>query len=608
MNFRLLIIVVFFSYCQQSFADRSDNIHYSSRKEYIKVIDNKSGYTSRVEYIGDFLSESSHVLPIVYSELEEISDILPMYFNSKGKFKKLKEYKKTNASVLTSSFYAGYRTYLIEYTDAGDRFALSYTMKCKELMRLCELKINDEIKTDSYFYEIEIPLNYRLILKFPDNDTTIKIDSVNYRTSRVYTITAKPKQKITVENKRSAYENFNYSDQFIRILALPIEHSTEPWRYFNFWYKDLVEKQTVLNNETLSYFDQLTKSIPTDSIAYYIFDYVKTKISYIDYENGLGAYQPRNPNDIFKNKQGDCKDMANLICQLLKHYGYDSYYALAPTLDYTFKGDFPSLSSYNHVICVVKGKSNWLYLDATESQCKYGMPSISIQDQTIFVVNDKGGEIIKVLKIPSEKNEIGCHLYVNKIGNKLEANLEYVFEGLSQIYIKTAINSFNKNDFEYGVTKELERLLPNVQLGKDNYPATVSNDTTIIKASFINEKSVIKNGSKTFIVLNWLPYPHQFPLEISKGYNLITYQTTFNNIECILQLDEQKKVKDFVPVNFNKNGFEFSFSITQITGDKVLIKYTYGCDKLMLEDGDFEVYSELNKIITKTLNTALCYE
>lgn len=597
-----------FNYCQQSFAVISDNIHYSSRKEYIKVIDNKSGYTSKVEYTGDFITGSNHFLSIVYSELEEINDIEPEYFNSKGKLKKLREYNKTNASVLTSSFYAGYRTYLIEYADGGDRFVLTYTMKCKELMRLCDLKINDEIKTDSYFYEIEVPLNYRLVIKFPDNDSTIKIDSVSNRTNIVYTITANPKQKITIENKRNVYESFNYSDQFIRLLALPIENSNEPWLYFNFWYKDLVEKQAVLNNETLSYFDELTKSIATDSIAYYIFDYVKTKITYIDYENGLGAYQPRNPNDVFKNKQGDCKDMANLICQLLKHFGYESYYALTPTLDYALKGDFPSLSSYNHVICVVKEKSNWLYLDATESQCKYGMPSVSIQDQTIFVVNDKGGEKLKVLKIPAEKNKILCHLDVNKKGNILDAKLRYVFEGLSQVNIRTALSTFNKKDFEYGVTKELEKLLPYVQLSKDNYPIAIHNDSTIIKAAFLNEKSVIKNGSKTYIVLNWLPFPHQFPLEIQKGYNLITFHSTYNALECNLQLDEQKRLKDFIPVSFNKNGFEFSFSVTQIAPDKVLIKYIYVCDKLILNESDFEVYSELNKIITKTLNAAICYE
>jgi len=52
-----------------------------------------------------------------------------------------------------------------------------------------------------------------------------------------------------------------------------------------------------------------------------IFYWVQDNIRYIAFEDGYAGFVPQTVQDVFKNKYGDCKGMANLVTEMLKLAG-----------------------------------------------------------------------------------------------------------------------------------------------------------------------------------------------------------------------------------------------------------------------------------------------
>ena len=585
----------------------TDEIHYSCRKEHIRIIDNQKGYSSAVEWKGQFTSTKKHLEYIPYSELETISNIDPQYYTAKGKLKHIKEEKTQNSSLITSSFYDGYRAHLIDFTNTGNDFVINFDRYCKELMNLSTLELNSRIPTDTFYYSIEVPAAYRLLFNFQDTRERIRFDSILYPEKTVYTIVSTPVSKlkaVTINNPR--YETVAYTGHYIRMIALPKADATDPWRYYNKWYDTLVKKQAGLSNETLNAFDSSYMKNSTGEKSEAIFDYVKSRISYIDIENGLGAYQPRDPNEIITKKQGDCKDMAYLLAELLKHYGYDAHLAISSTLTHDFDLDFPCMASANHLICVLKEGNDWICLDATESQCKYGNPSLHIQNRNIFIISPENGELKKVPVVPASQNLIKSTLILSKSGNTLSGKVCTEYSGLSEVELKTAYSTLNKIDYESYLAHNFKTQFQSVLF--DSLATSFSQKGTAVSGAILSDKNIIKSGTKTFITLKFLPFPHAYPLQLDTATSFTSYQTNENTFECTLLLNEQARLKEYTPVSYSGNGFSFNMMVKQPEPDKILISYTYKCDKISFTKLEAETFNELNKLISKTFNAAISYE
>src|SRR6185369_7676613 len=122
-----------------------------------------------------------------------------------------------------------------------------------------------------------------------------------------------------------------------------------PEEYLNDWYMNILEKEPSLTKRNFaSIIKEIGQEADTDKLVRNIFHFVQAKIKYIDIENGLNAFVPRDPNFVLENKQGDCKDMAFLIYSILKGCGIKSNLALAASITHSFDVDFPSVASANH--------------------------------------------------------------------------------------------------------------------------------------------------------------------------------------------------------------------------------------------------------------------
>lgn len=100
-------------------------------------------------------------------------------------------------------------------------------------------------------------------------------------------------------------------------------------------------------------------------------DFVQNKIRFTGIEAGIGAYKPMPPDQVLRQRFGDCKGKSLLLCVMLKELGIEAYPALVHTTNGKILNErLPSPEGFNHcvVVATIFGQQYWY--DPTHSQEK----------------------------------------------------------------------------------------------------------------------------------------------------------------------------------------------------------------------------------------------
>ncbi len=139
-----------------------------------------------------------------------------------------------------------------------------------------------------------------------------------------------------------------------------------------------------------------------------IFNWVQANIKYIAFEDGINGYVPRPCTEVMNNRYGDCKDMGNLLVEMLTYAKVPgAHVAWVGTRDIPYlMSEFPSPMSCNHVICVVeKPEGGYYYLDATNSEGGYNLPPSVVQSKDLLIHLDTDKyTLFKVPAVEAETN------------------------------------------------------------------------------------------------------------------------------------------------------------------------------------------------------------
>ncbi len=148
--------------------------------------------------------------------------------------------------------------------------------------------------------------------------------------------------------------------------------------------------------------EELTKNALTDEEKIKaIYYWVQENIRYIAFEDGVAGFRPDNCQNVFNNKYGDCKGMANLTKEMLNSLGMDARLVWIGTKRLAYDYTSPSLGVDNHMICAVKSGDGFLFLDATEEFNELGHYAEGIQGRPIMI---EDGETFISAKIPVESH------------------------------------------------------------------------------------------------------------------------------------------------------------------------------------------------------------
>ncbi|MEO7121171.1 MAG: DUF3857 domain-containing protein, partial [Ginsengibacter sp.] len=158
---------------------------------------------------------------------------------------------------------------------------------------------------------------------------------------------------------------------------------------------------------------KLTDSICVDKKtgrekAQTIYMWVQNHVKYVAFENGLEGFVPRQAADVCAKRYGDCKDMASILTAMLKISGLDACFTWIGTrsIPYSYT-EVPLPVTDNHMISAVKLNKSWIFLDATDPNCVFGMPTSGIQNKEALIsLSPDKYELAKVPIMSPDKSVI----------------------------------------------------------------------------------------------------------------------------------------------------------------------------------------------------------
>lgn len=185
-------------------------------------------------------------------------------------------------------------------------------------------------------------------------------------------------------------------------------------------------------------------------------NFVQNEIRYMGVEVGEYSHRANNPEKVFQQRYGDCKDKSVLLAAILQSKGIDGYLVLANSYDENGLINYlPSPLHFNHMIVGVSIDDRLQYIDPTISN--QGGP---IRDRYIpyygYVLHTAYPESLSSIPKEVNKNINIKETYHLKEGYNAILEVKTVYEGGSaddmRSYFKsTAKNQIQKSYLDYYV-------------------------------------------------------------------------------------------------------------------------------------------------------------
>jgi hypothetical protein len=133
--------------------------------------------------------------------------------------------------------------------------------------------------------------------------------------------------------------------------------------------------------------------------------FVQDEVRYLGIEIGPNSHEPHPPAQIFKQRFGDCKDKAFLLCTMLHHFGVDAQTALVNSdLLGDTKDMIPSPFAFNHAVARYRHEGKEYWIDATLSQQGGRFDSVYFPDYKLGLPLEDATDNLKT--IPANPNSL----------------------------------------------------------------------------------------------------------------------------------------------------------------------------------------------------------
>lgn len=397
------------------FTNQSEQVNITFENDKWGIVRTINEETYYLKNVGQKYATSS----IYYSGFDKIDNIKAQTLvptTKKGKFKTFEVNNINTKDVLQGSiFYSDHqeKEFTFPAVQAGAITQLSYTESTNEPYLLSGFTFGAHLPILNAEFSLTFPNNIEILHKIMGKSTNnIAFSQTTKNNKTTYTWKAKNLNEIKPEENIPSYMFFvphiivhiakvkKNDGTVINILSNPKDLYT--------WYSSLTKHINETNNTTLKQIvaeiTQNTKNEEEKIKA--IYSWVQNNVKYIAFEDGLGGFVPRNAVDVCQKKYGDCKDMSNILVEMLKIAGIDAYLTWIGTrkIPYSYQ-EVPAPMSDNHMICAVKQNNNFIFLDATGSYLPLGLPSSMIQGKEALVGLDSlEYQIVKIPEVPANQN------------------------------------------------------------------------------------------------------------------------------------------------------------------------------------------------------------
>lgn len=220
--------------------------------------------------------------------------------------------------------------------------------------------------------------------------------------------------------------------------------------------------------------------------------FVQDEIRYLGFEEGIHAFLPHNPRDVYKQRFGDCKDKSFLLSTILNEMGV----VASPLLVHSDKGQTldsrpPGPNQFDHCIVSFNFKGKDYFIDPTISNqggdlAHYTIPEygkgLKIKDGSNTLINIKENQIAPLIII----DEL---IEIDSIGGGGRLSISTKYTGGQADNERSFFASTNRSDIKQNYEKFYKSTYPKLKI--ENVEIIDSNretkNTITIKESYLIE-------------------------------------------------------------------------------------------------------------------------
>lgn len=358
------------------------------------------------------------------------------------------------------------------------------------------------------------------------------------------------------------------------------------------WYNFLYKKADNNTESLKAQVSQLTagKSGDEEKIKS-LYYWVQDNIRYIAFEEGYAGFIPQTVQEVFKNKYGDCKGMANILTEMLKIAGYDAHFAWIGTRDIPYdRKEIQSLCVDNHAITVLYHKGKTYFLDGTEKYAQLGKNAYRIQGKSVLV---QDGEKYKVENVPAavmEDNLMFTKANLVLKGDKISGKVAITFDGEAKNYFHNIYNNipadkrknFIKALVELGGNNAESSNIKTSDFKNRDIPITIEGDLEISNRVTLVEKTYYTSIDfvPASIVRVSPDKDRENPYDLDNVY--------LAKDEITLQLPPNAKAKS-LPAKFNASFQSNNMEAEYISsGNSIVLRKNFQLNSPVIYKNDFE--------------------
>ncbi|MEO5890286.1 MAG: transglutaminase domain-containing protein [Ferruginibacter sp.] len=330
-----------------------------------------------------------------------------------------------------------------------------------------------------------------------------------------------------------------------------------------------------------------------------IYYWVQNHVKYVAFEEGLEGFVPRQAADVCSKRYGDCKDMASILTAMLKISGLNANFTWIGTrsIPYTYT-EVPLPITDNHMISAVKVDKDWIFLDATDPNCIFGMPSSGIQGKEALIsISPEKYELVKVPTMPAAKNVIVDSTFLTVSNNTVLGKCSVNYSGYfgSDLYNNLA---YNKGEDERVYARRRMAKGSNKFIMKDY---TISLTDPINKIANISAGFEIPDYAKSiadeiYVNLNLEKLFNTTPIDTVKRKVSIENDFLYTISQVHILKIPEGYVSDYIPKNIRVSNDVLELSIDyKVSAGEISATQKFVMKKLYIQPKDF---ADWNKAIS----------
>jgi len=378
------------------------------------------------------------------------------------------------------------------------------------------------------------------------------------------------------------------------------------------WYYTFIEKLNKENSPELVAIAEKIKAeskseLETVKKVYY---WVQNNIQYIAFEQGMRGLIPHNGSYVCEKRYGDCKDMANLIVNMLQLAGIKAYHTWIGTRDIPYRyTQVPTPLVDNHMIATYISKDGQYYfLDGTSDHTAFGYPSSMIQGKEALIGIDADRyEVKEVPVISKEKNVMTDSMTIHIEGTQLIGSGTSTLSGFPKVFGGYELDRSEKDDVKRYVTKLVGKGSNKFFLDKYTLASLDDHDKpTRIQYDFRLSDYFQKLGDELYINLNLNKDYYNDVINVASRTSPRESEYKYIKYEVIEMAIPDGYTVEYLPPDAKVDGPLIGCDITyQAKAGKITASKKFYLDYILLQPDQFTVWNDAVKQISETYKESI---